>query len=79
MKTIKNLHFFLRIINKHLILNCAHYTRKRLHVVHSTRLVEQLTNDFSKTKKVSKQRENNNNIIYYLEKKCYKNEEGHIY
>ena len=54
-----------------------HYNADGMKLI-SDKLVEQLTNDFSKTKKVSKQRENNNNIIYYLEKKCYKNEEGYI-
>ncbi|MBQ4570717.1 MAG: hypothetical protein IJB21_03380 [Bacilli bacterium] len=54
-----------------------HYNADGMKLI-SDKLVEQLTNDFSKTKKVSEQRENNNNIIYYLEKKCYKNEEGYI-
>ena len=44
----------------------------------SDNLVEQLTNDFSKNKKVSKQRSNINKIIYYLAENYYKKEEGYI-
>ena len=70
-----------KYITKDNYFNCLgdslHYNADGMNLI-SSKLVEQLTNDFSKTKKVSKQRENNYNIIYYLEKKCYKNEEGYI-
>ena len=54
-----------------------HYNADGMKLI-SDKLVEQLTNDFSKTKKVQKQRQSISNVIFYLEKdeKNYYKKEG---
>ena len=47
--------------------DALHYNADGMKLI-SSKLVETLRNDFSKTKKLNKQRSNNINVVYYLEK-----------